>query len=54
MPGLRLAGFFDQLAACFDPVVGGIARKREPMAALGEEIGAQADFLVGGLRGLAN
>jgi len=47
MPGLRLwPGFFDQLTAGFDPVVGGIAGQRELDAPLGEEVGANPDFLV--------
>ena len=38
--------FFDQLAAGFDPVVGGIARERKPVPAFGEEVGADANFVV--------
>ena len=38
--------FFDQLAAGFDPVVGGIARERKPVSAFGEEVGADANFIV--------
>lgn len=48
--GRRLAlRFLDKLAACFDPVVGGIAGNRKLVPALGNEVGADADFLVGRL-----
>lgn len=44
---LRLRpGFFDQLPPGFDPIVRGIARQRELDAALGQEVGANPDFLI--------
>lgn len=45
--------FFDELPTGFDPIVRRIAWEREFVAAFGEEIGANADFIVGGLGGRA-
>jgi len=51
--GVALAlRFFDELAAGFDPVVIGIAGQGEFVPALGEEVSAETDLIVGRLDGL--
>lgn len=42
----RAAGFFDELAAGFDPIVVRIAGERKLVSAFGNEIGAETDFVV--------
>ena len=50
MPVLRLpAGFLDELAAGFNPIVIGIAGERKLVPTLGDEVGAETDFVVGRL-----
>ena len=55
MPVLRLlAGFFDELAAGFDPVVVRIAGERKLVPTLGDEVGAETDLFVGRLDDLGS
>jgi len=43
--------FVDELAAGFDPVVSGIAGKGKLVAALGNEVSAEANLFVGRFHG---
>src|SRR5205807_1554552 len=55
MPVLRLpAGFFDELASGFDPVVVGIAGERKLVPTLGDEVGTETDFVVGRFHNLGS
>ena len=55
MPVLRLpAGFLDELAAGFNPIVIGIAGERKLVPTLGDEVGAETDFVVGQFHNLGS